>query len=618
MARRAGALVAALAALALASVMAPAARAAEAFAPPVTIDGPSGAVVSLGGVALAQDGSGAVVYTKLVAGVPHVFVSTERAGTWGAPTQLDAAIAAAASAPEVAVANGGRVAVVWTAGGTLYGTVEAAGTTAFTAPQAIAPASGQPALGMGISGTAYVAYLGGAANVIDVARLDRTSTSFVVFPAPMSSDPITPASTGAGPVIAVAADATGVVAWTALAPDGSTHVFVRRVSAAGPSPVLDDATVTSLEGSAGGSADSPSVGVAYDSSDAWVAFRETVGGISRVIVDELLGDELRPPVFADSLAAVPGAVSAASPSLAINGNAQGLLASGLAPSNALSVAVRGSAAAPYAWTPGALTGAATSPVAPDPVAALSADGEGVVVFTPSDGALDGELVKGGAPVAATPIATGTLGAVQRGEGVAAAADDYGDLLVGFVAGTPGALAIAVEPILPAPGAPRAVGTQLWTAVSRPVLRWQLSSDHWAPPTYVVYVDGRRVATTTGASYEPPTALADGRHTWRVVATDGLGHHVPSQMRRLLIDVAPPTIAIAVSGRRHSGKRVTFTVSASAISGVRGVSVDYGDGHATTQLRSTHAYARAGRYLVSVVATDRAGVTTHRSERVAIS
>jgi len=291
---------------ALAWATAPAARAAEAFAAPVTIDGPSADVVALGGVALAQDGGGAVVYTKLVGGVAHVFASLESSGDWGAPIQLDAAVAAAAATPAVAVSDGGRVAVVWIAGGELYGTVEAAGTEAFTPPQAIAPASGTPALGMGISGTAYVAYLGGAVNVIDVARLDRTTTAFSVLPGPMSADPIALASGGAGPVITVAADATGVVAWAQDEPDGTTHVLVRRVSAAGPSPVLDDATAATLGGVAGGSADSPAVGVAYDSSDAWIAFRETLGGVSRVIVEKLLGDELRPPVLADSLPAAPG------------------------------------------------------------------------------------------------------------------------------------------------------------------------------------------------------------------------------------------------------------------------------------------------------------------------
>jgi len=605
------------AALALAAAPSAGATATQSFGAPATIDGPTTGVLALGGVSLAQDGGGAVVYTRLVAGVAHVFVSVERAGAWEAPLELDAAGAPAASTPSVAVANGGRVAVVWVSAGTLYGAVEAAGTQAFRAPQPIAPASGAPALGMGISGTAYVAYAGPAANVIDAARLDRTSSTFAVLPAAMSAAPIALPATGAGPAITAAADGTGVVAWTQVAPDGTTHVMVRRVSAAGPSPVLDDATVPSLGGLAGGPADSPSLGVTYDSSSAWVAFRETLGGVSRVIVDRLLGDELRPPVLADSLAPAPGASSASTPSLAVNGNGQGLLACALAPANAVSLAAFGTAAAPFAWTPGAVLGAPSNAVAPGAVTALSADGSGVVAYSPAAGALDGVLVHDGQAGAATPISAGALGAIAPAAGLAAAADDHGDLLVVFAAGSPGSLAIAAVPVLAMPSAPRALGTQLWSAINRPVLRWQRSSDHWAPPTYAVYIDGTRVATTTSASYTPPAALPDGRHSWRVVATDALGRQTSSATRRLLIDAAPPSVSLTLTGARRAGARLAFTVTASAPSGVRSVSLAYGDGASSTALRSTHAFSHAGSYLVSVVVTDGAGVSAQRRARITI-
>ena len=43
----------------------------------------------------------------------------------------------------------------------LYGAVRPAGASAFSAPQPIAAAAGTPALGMGVSGTAYVAFVRG-------------------------------------------------------------------------------------------------------------------------------------------------------------------------------------------------------------------------------------------------------------------------------------------------------------------------------------------------------------------------------------------------------------------------------------------------------------------------
>jgi hypothetical protein len=607
------------AAAALALLAAPAARAA--LGPPVTIDGPSSAIVSLDGVALAQDGSGALVYRKLVGSSAHVFAALEQAGVWAAPAQLDAPSAASASAAAVAVADGGRVAVAWIAGGTLYAAVHAAGASSFTAPQAIAPATGVPALGMGISGTAYVAFASpdGAGSDIDGARLDRTSTSFVALSAPLSAAPVTLASGGAGPVITVAADATAVIAWAATQSDGSTHVFVRRASAAGPSPVLDDATVASLDGLSGGSADSPVLGVEYDASDAWIAFRESFGGSSRLVVDELLGDELSPPALADSLGTAPGTSSAFAPSLAVNGNGGGLLAGELAPGNQVVVSELESALSPPAWSAGAALAPAPAALAPAPLAVLSASGIGGVVYTPSVGALAlAPFAAGKASGAPFALSSASLGTVLPSDGLDAAADDRGDIAVGYVTGSASGLTLAVQPLVVAPGAPRAVGTQLWTSNPRPTLRWQPAAESWAPATYTVYIDGARVATTTATSYQPPANLADARHSWRVVAADALGQSASSQTRRLLIDAAPPVVRLAVTGRRRAGVSLRFTVSVSALSGLRRVSIAYGDGASAAAAASTHAYAKAGSYTVTVTATDLANVRTVLHEQVHVS
>ncbi len=598
-----------LGAIVVANALAAAPAAGAALAPPVTIDGPSAAIVSLDGLALAQDGSGAVVYRKLAGGVAHVFAALEHAGVWGVPEQLDATLAAGASASAVAVSNGGRVAVVWISGGMLYGAVHPAGASGFSAPQAIAAASGTPALGIGVSGTAYVAFVApaGTASNVDVARLDRSSTSFALLSGPLNTAPITLPSAG-GPTIAVSADATAVVAWAQLQGDGSTHVFVRRASSAGPSPVIDDATVATLGGVTGGSADSPAVGIAYDSSSAWVAFRETFGALTRVVVTKLLGDELRTPVFADSLG--PGAATSAAlaPSLAINGNGAGLLASELSPANSLVVAALGTHGGPPGWTPGAVVNSTPDSLPPSPLAALSLSGRGVVVYTPGAGALDAEPFAGGVSSAPLALSSTTTGAVVAADGLAAGADDRGDLAVGFVAGSPTALSVLVEPIVRRPSAPRATGTQRWTAERRPVLRWQASSDSWTPPSYAVYLDGTRVATTTATRYAVPASLSDGRHSWRVVAIDSLGQRAGSMTRRLLVDAAPPVVALQLAGTRRAGAAVRFTVRATALSGVRHVSLDYGDGHAASGSRAAHVYTRAGHYTVTVTVSDGARVS----------
>ena len=603
----------------MASALAAAPAAAATVAPPVTIDGPSAAIVALDGLALAQDGSGAVVYRKLVAGVPHVFAALEQAGTWALPGQLDATLAGGASTSAVAVSNGGRVAVVWISGGMLYAAVHPAGASGFSAPQAIAAASGTPALGMGVSGTAYVAFVApaGTASNIDVARLDRSSASFALLSGTLNPAPITLPSAG-GPTIAVSADATAVVAWAALQADGSTHVFVRRASAAGPSPVIDDATVATLGGVAGGSADSPVVGIAYDSNSAWVAFREAFGAVTRVVVTKLLGDELRIPAFADSLGPGAAASSALAPSLAINGNGAGLLASELSPADSLVVAALGTPGSPPGWTPGSVVNATPAGVAPSPLAALSARGTGVVVYTPEAGALAAEPFARGVSSAPVALSNATLGPVVAADGLAAGADDNGDLAVAFVTGSPTALSVLVQPIVMAPSAPRATGTQRWTARRRPVLRWQASRDSWTPPRYAVYLDGSRVATTAGTHYAVRSDLADGRHRWQVVAIDSLGQRARSKLRRLLVDAAPPVVRLRVAGTRRAGAAVSFAVNATTPSGVRRVSLDYGDGHAAGAARATHVYASAGHYTVVVTVTDGARVSAVLRVGVTIS
>jgi hypothetical protein len=595
--------------------------ASAALGPPATLDRPSPDIVALDAVALAPDGGGALVYRKLASGAPHVFASLETSGVWAAPVQVDTGVAAGASASAVAVASGGRVAVVWAAAGTLYGAVRALGATAFSAPQAIAATTGVPALGMGVSGTAYVAFTAadGAASDIDVARLDRTSTSFVPLGAALNPTAVALASVGGGPSITVAADATAVVAWAQTQPDGSTHVFLRRASAAGPSPVLDDATAASLDGLAGGSADSPSLGVEYDASVVWVAFRETLGGFSRLLVTKLLGDELQPPALADSLAGAAGPNSALAPSLAVDGNGGGLLAGEIDPGNKVVVAALGTAATPFAWNAGTVVSAAAQPVAPRPLAASSPSGGGAVVEVPAAGALAAVPFKRGTPSGAPlSLSTAPLGPVVAADGFAAGADDRGDLVVGFIAGAPGALSVAAQPIVVAPGTPRATGTELWIAQSRPKLRWQPAADAWAKPAYSVYLDGTRVATTAATSYTPPSTLPDGRHSWKVVATDALGQSSSSQTRRLLIDAARPSLALVVSGGRGAGTQLGFHIKATAISGVRRVSLHYGDGDASTAPDSTHAFAKPGRYTVTVTVLDRAGVQAVLRERVTIT
>ena len=90
-----------------------AARARAVILPAVTIDGPSQDIAGFGGVAMAEDGTGGIVYLKRVGGVAHVFVSQYIGGRWLAPIRVDYEEPFAASWPRIGAAEGGQLVVVW-------------------------------------------------------------------------------------------------------------------------------------------------------------------------------------------------------------------------------------------------------------------------------------------------------------------------------------------------------------------------------------------------------------------------------------------------------------------------------------------------------------------------
>ncbi len=89
------------------SLPAPAAAAIHAA---TTIDGPNEDIVAFGGVAMAEDGTGGLVYLKRYGGVAHVFISRYVSGAWQPPIEVDRAETYAASWPVIGAADGGGAA----------------------------------------------------------------------------------------------------------------------------------------------------------------------------------------------------------------------------------------------------------------------------------------------------------------------------------------------------------------------------------------------------------------------------------------------------------------------------------------------------------------------------
>ncbi len=98
--------------LALAAALAPAtARAIVSDAH--LIDGPSADLEGEPDAAMAEDGTGGVVYLRRVNGHEHVFAVPFEDGRWGASMRVDAGQAFDSSWPRIAAGDGGRLLVTW-------------------------------------------------------------------------------------------------------------------------------------------------------------------------------------------------------------------------------------------------------------------------------------------------------------------------------------------------------------------------------------------------------------------------------------------------------------------------------------------------------------------------
>jgi len=158
-----------LASLAGACLLLPAASAQATINGAVTIDGPSNDVQGVDGVAMAQDGTGGLVYRKRLDGHTHVFVSRFVNRQWQPPQQVDVGKRFDSSFPAIGAGDNGRLVVVWVqqygAGvqDRLYSASLDPGTARFQSPIAIdldvrEGFDVSPSIAMAPGGAAYLAY----------------------------------------------------------------------------------------------------------------------------------------------------------------------------------------------------------------------------------------------------------------------------------------------------------------------------------------------------------------------------------------------------------------------------------------------------------------------------
>jgi hypothetical protein len=608
--------------LALAIVVlavAPAGARADFYAA-VPIDGPSPDVVGAGDVSLALGGAGAVTYLKREGGVAHVFVADLRRGVPTPPRRVDLGQEAESSQPHVAATNGGRVLVTWLNDGKLWASLRVGAGAAFSPPVlAYAPPAGSvqgSALSMAVNGKAYAGVETSDGDVRSAyMAIDGTWSA---SDAPLDVDPAHAASS---PAVAASADGTALFAWTETGADGLTHVFARRVVGTRPSSVAPEASVGALDGRAGGNADTPSVGIEYDSSRAWVAFRQDFadggGFTSRAFGRRLLASAFdAPPVPVDGLAFGVGA-SAAQPQLAFTGRGRGTFAASLAgPAGVGGTLIKNDVLGDTRRL-----GNETSLSESFPAPTASEDGTGTVSWQRDPGAglapsiVGRHLAAGGLEPEAT-LSAPALGAVDASTGLRASGDAGGDAAITFAQGAEGARSVAIALFDAPPGHPHAHNEESWRRDARPRFHWSAVTDTWSSRVrYRLEIDKQPVRTFTGTPvWVPPKPIPDGDHRWRLVTIDSRGQETTSHDRFLRIDTHRPKVNVST---RRSGSLVTFKVVVRDLSGARSIAIDFGDGSRAEVPPATgkiaHRYRRRGRYAVTV--TDKAGNRATRLGRI---
>ena len=639
--RSAAWLAAALAGVALATPS----NAEAVVTPAVTVAGPSSEIVEFGGVAMAPDGGGGLVYTRAIGGVPHVFVSVYSKGGWSAPLRVDWDQPYDASQPRIAAGPRGELLVVWvTQIATVHSEIRRAlfaatlGTNAkgFGPSELIDPDVGDgagvdPSVSATAPGQAIVAYRaitfdfdgtqfttavqlrpGDVMADIRVARRkdDRWSRLGAINRNPEAS--MRPPSAGNGPQVEASADGGAAVAWQEPDQSGTARIWLRRVFGTTLGPVLE-ASPTSSEGRpVTADADAFALGIS-PFAQVRLAIRIAAGAGS-ALAGRLLLNSL-PPNFSLTAGKLSGAILAdggaggqlGTPGVAASdeGGGEGSMRLGfLVGTDLRQMGVDDEGALVSVPTPAGPTGQAGGQV----LTAVNPDGGGLVAYPAIDG--------NGRPALAVrqefPSGAAQAGLLAGAEGgpvaqPAIGLSGAGDGLIGFRQGEPGRFQIVAARVSAPPSELRLTAPTGWLKPNEARLRWQRPRSTVGGLRYSVLVGGRIVKRgLRRRTYRPPrAALGNGLRRVRVLAADAFGQEVLSGSVKLRVDGEPPIVrvkprpargAVAVRIRdSHSGLKA------------KADKVKFGDGSSERGgSKFHHLYESRGRYTLVVRARDRAG------------
>lgn len=612
--------------LLLLAVLAPSASAGIFPGDPVV--GPNGAVRALGGVDLAPDGTGALVFTMQDGGVDHVFASRIINGAWSAPERLDGGLGAPSSQPAVAAADGGRVVTVFANGGNIYAVTRASASAGWVR-QTLWSAGGasDPHADISVNGKAYAVFAapGPGGHDVRVAHA-RSGGAWTVIGAPLDANVANDAGVGAGRArVAASADGIGIVVW-----GEAGRVFARRVQGTRPSVVAADAVAgLVLEGLPAVAADSPVVSTQDDDSFTGVAVhaRFDVGGPlgSRAVFRRLRGSRFETAYAVDAASFATGQGSAR-PRMATVGTGQGLVVAGNDVTNATSALMLLFDIRPDALVQADTLVANGGPGYAVPAAATARKMLVAWQVTPAGGVpeIHGRYRDGAEFEAEQRLSRPELGPTAAADGLYAGGDDSGNIAVAWVQDVPGqGRAVVVSTVDQPPGRFGVKAVRGFQRSDRPVLSWNVAREQWGR-FFRVTIDGVEAGVTGQRSFRPRTRLAQGAHTWQVTALDRRGQQFAARASTVRIDSVGAFVRARLIGARHAGGTLRLLVQATdtptgtarraagvVTSGVRQIVVDWGDGSAPERIRrgTQHAYARAGRFTLRITVTDRAGNRT---------
>ncbi|HSZ14993.1 MAG TPA: PKD domain-containing protein [Solirubrobacteraceae bacterium] len=632
--------------LATAVLGARAQQAGAVILPAVTIDGPSEEIVGFGGVAMAEDGSGGLVYLKRVEGIAHVFVSRYVGGHWLAPIRVDAEQPYAASWPRIGAADGGELVVVWATpfatnshGRTideLLGATLGPGASGFGPGIIVDPNVGEgvgasPDLAMSPTGQADVVYrvveeneniqllrAGDVVEQVRVAHYDGQRWARLGSINRSNAVSMRPPTAANAPQIAIGPTGNGVVVWQEPEVEGVARIWARRIFGQSLDYVLP-VTTTSISGTPiNEDADAPSVTFSR-LGQAEVAYRQGAGAGSplpgpRIFLNTLPdgesvnGAEFLGASVVDSQVLGGDAASVGRPSIDIdehlgmrllyddNGTPRVIEGGDRGLTGALSIgpAFVGSQLAPANELPA--------------VSVMDPEGGGISAWPSANPqgapevAVREDFPSGGVQ---TALVSGGAGG-QIGE-LAVGRSGLGDGLVAFQQGPIGDAAIVASQVTAPPSQFVLTVPNGWVKPSEAVVSWEPAPSADGPLRYAVVLDGRRVATPAGVHtmHLDTRGLGSGTHHVQVLATDIFGQSTLSPPSALRVDGVAPTVKVARAG---GGSAVSVRVS-DRYSGVasRAITVSFGDGHSARGRTSfRHRYARAGVYAITVHVRDKLG------------